>query len=280
MTLILITISLSDSHVSEGDVIFDATQVPGNSGIFDTSMNHGHHPSPVSQSNLSTIIKKSPNGPKSNRTVASPAPSGSNNKSKAVNNKSGQDDEEPSASATAGSKRRRFTSSPVRPWKSPSPSPGLSAEHPHNAYPNHHHAIDSDGQESPSPSATSASLFRHISVIREAPMPILKPQVVSYPHVHSGAVGHHHHPQITPAHHHQLAHHQLNPAHHHHHHHHHPAYHPLVDPYLVDAAAYHLYKNGTPTAATGHMSGSSPPSASQSAAAAAAGAQNPWGSYN
>lgn len=70
-------------------------------------------------------------------------------------------------------KRRRFNSSPVRPWKSPSPPTVCSVP------------VGS------SEVANSASnLLRHISVIRETP-PILKPQVVAptyHPHAH-----HYHH---------------------------------------------------------------------------------------
>lgn len=74
-----------------------------------------------------------------------------------------------------GAKRRRFNSSPVRPWKSPSPPPV--------------------GQVGSSPPSNSASnLLRHISVIRETP-PILKPQVVAPPyHPHA----HHYHHLVDP----------------------------------------------------------------------------------
>lgn len=74
-------------------------------------------------------------------------------------------------------KRRRFTSSPVRPWKSPSP-----ADQTH---------------EDATPHTTPASnLLRHISVIREVP-PVLKPQVMaaSYHHHHTA---HHYHPLVDP----------------------------------------------------------------------------------
>lgn len=94
--------------------------------------------------------------------------------------------EKQSSSSSAGSpaspvsdcKRRRFTSSPVRPWKSPSPSD----HHPH---------------EESTPHTTPASnLLRHISVIRETPA-VLKPQVMaaSYHHHHTA---HHYHPLVDP----------------------------------------------------------------------------------
>ncbi|KAJ6216958.1 hypothetical protein RDWZM_008115 [Blomia tropicalis] len=66
-------------------------------------------------------------------------------------------------------KRRRLNSSPVRPWKSPSPPPPVSSA------------------ES-NVNATGSNLLRHISVIRETP-PILKPQVMAPSPYHA----HHYH---------------------------------------------------------------------------------------
>lgn len=78
----------------------------------------------------------------------------------------------------ADHKRRRFTSSPVRPWKSPSPQSNSS-----------------------DPAATAqvtpaSNLLRHISVIRETP-PILKPQVVP-PAYHVPHAAHHYHHLVDP----------------------------------------------------------------------------------
>ena len=90
-----------------------------------------------------------------------------------------------SSSSSAGSpaspasecKRRRFTSSPVRPWKSPSPAD---------------HSVTEEGTSLASP---ASSLLRHISVIRETP-PILKPQVMAASYHH--ASHHHYHPLVDP----------------------------------------------------------------------------------
>lgn len=106
------------------------------------------------------------------------------------------------------SKRRRYTSSPVRPWKSP---PSHSSDTSSTLCTLNTSNTSSTRPNSASASASASNILRHISVIRETP-PILKPQVV--------APSYHTHPHT---------------AHYHHHHHHH-----LVDPYT----AYHLYKNG------------------------------------
>lgn len=85
----------------------------------------------------------------------------------------------PTVSASEIAKRRRFNSSPVRPWKSPSPPPSVGSV---------------NSVSSPPSSNSTSSLLRHISVIRETP-PILKPQVVSpayHPHAH------HYHPLVDP----------------------------------------------------------------------------------
>ena len=60
-------------------------------------------------------------------------------------------------------KRRRLDSSPVRPWKSPSPPPP------------HSQPISTSTEVNPN---SAPNLLRHISVIRETP-PILKPQVMT-----------------------------------------------------------------------------------------------------
>lgn len=82
------------------------------------------------------------------------------------------------ANPSESAKRRRFNSSPVRPWKSPSP-PSVCP-------------VPVGASEANS----ASSLLRHISVIRETP-PILKPQVVAptyHPHAH------HYHHLIDPYH--------------------------------------------------------------------------------
>ena len=69
-------------------------------------------------------------------------------------------------------KRRRLNSSPVRPWKSPSPpTSSVSAN------------VSESSANQPGP-----NLLRHISVIRETP-PILKPQVMTPSPYHA----HHYH---------------------------------------------------------------------------------------
>lgn len=74
-------------------------------------------------------------------------------------------------------KRRRMNSSPVRPWKSPSP--------PNNSMGS---VIGSSGTNNDSSVNNSPNLLRHISVIRETP-PILKPQVMTPSPYHA----HHYH---------------------------------------------------------------------------------------
>ena len=71
-------------------------------------------------------------------------------------------------------KRRRLNSSPVRPWKSPSPPSIVGNVTPATA--------ESNANQS------GPNLLRHISVIRETP-PILKPQVMTPSPYHS----HHYH---------------------------------------------------------------------------------------
>jgi hypothetical protein len=83
------------------------------------------------------------------------------------------------ASPAGDCKRRRFTSSPVRPWKSPSP------------------AEQSEESGNPHPSTPASSLLRHISVIRETP-PILKPQVMAAASYHHHHAAHHYHPLVDP----------------------------------------------------------------------------------
>ena len=93
------------------------------------------------------------------------------------------EESEPASPSGGDSKRRRYTSSPVRPWKTPSP------------------AVEQGGPGHSSPHPTPASnLLRHISVIRETPIgfhrpadsSILKPQVVTPPY-HPHAAHHYHH---------------------------------------------------------------------------------------
>lgn len=157
--------------------------------------------------------------------------------------------EECEAASPVGSdcKRRRYTSSPVRPWKTPSPAveqatAGVTASvgtGPPGAGSGGGGGGGGGGHGSPHTTPAS-NLLRHISVIRETPIgfhrppdtSILKPQVVTAPY-------------------------HAHPAHHYHH---------LVDPY---AAAYHLYKNGSGTGAP--MTGATAP--------ASAGHSHPWG-YN
>ncbi|XP_054155449.1 protein trachealess-like isoform X2 [Oppia nitens] len=85
-------------------------------------------------------------------------------------------------------KRRRFNSSPVRPWKSPSP-PNVCQTVPQPVPPG---SVTTIGTTSSEAISSASSLLRHISVIRETP-PILKPQVVAptyHPHAH------HYHPLV------------------------------------------------------------------------------------
>lgn len=222
------------------DVILDAGQIPGGASLYDV------HP-PVcltnSQSGLPMTSGPGKRTPKVQRSSPSPAstPTPSN---------SGVRSQEKSrnglTSPNGDSKRRRFTSSPVRPWKSPSPQPMANELH---------HSLQHHSMGSPcggGNSSSASSLLRHISVIRETP-PVLKPQVVAPSYHHQ--IPAHHHPHV--------------PTHHHYH---------LVDPY---AAAYHLYKNGAPvpsnpmTGGTPAITGSSP-----AATAAAAGHPHHWGAYN
>lgn len=149
------------------------------------------------------------------------------------------------------SKRRRFTSSPVRPWRSPSPAGGdihPSAGRPPGLSPVNAASVPASPASSSSNSPSNASnLLRHISVICETP-PIVKPQVVpSYHHAH--------HP----------------PAHHYHHH-------PLVDPYTAYFKDYHIYKNG------GNLNVSSTPTAPVSGPHHhhhhPHHPHHPWGTYN
>ncbi|XP_053203805.1 protein trachealess-like isoform X3 [Panonychus citri] len=169
------------------------------------------------------------------------------------------------------SKRRRYTSSPVRPWKSPSPpsseSPGVGVTVGSNGLANivgGHNLMSSPS--SPGACGSPASnLLRHISVIRETPA-ILKPQVVAPTAAyHAHHIPHHTHPNPHHTHqHHQHTHPHVHPHSHAYHqsppppissqqqqqppppphppsHSTHPHYHHLVDPYT---AAYHIYKTG------------------------------------
>ncbi|CAG2170226.1 unnamed protein product, partial [Oppiella nova] len=93
------------------------------------------------------------------------------------------------AIASDSAKRRRFNSSPVRPWKSPSPPPppNVCQQVVVGA------GVGLGGQESAN---SASSLLRHISVIRETP-PILKPQVVA-PAYHPAHHAHHYHHLVDP----------------------------------------------------------------------------------
>lgn len=241
------------------DVILDAGQIPGGASLYDVhppascsgvSSSHHHH----IQGTIGVPGKRTP---KNHRSSPSPASTPTPNQGRNQQEKSSNG----SPSPNGDPKRRRFTSSPVRPWKSPSPQPMVANELHHHSL--HHHSMGSPTGGGNNPSSAS-NLLRHISVIRETP-PVLKPQVV--------APSSYHHHQI-PAHHHHVPH-VPHPSHHHYHH--------LVDPY---AAAYHLYKNGTP-GPSGPMTGGGVATAitgsSPAAAAAAVTAGHPahhWGAYN
>ncbi|OTF83327.1 neuronal pas domain protein-like protein [Euroglyphus maynei] len=85
----------------------------------------------------------------------------------------------PMESPSDNIKRRRMNSSPVRPWKSPSP--------PNNSMGN---VVPSSTSNESTISSTSPNLLRHISVIRETP-PILKPQVMAPTPYHAHHPYHH-----------------------------------------------------------------------------------------
>lgn len=230
------------------DVILDAGQIPGGASLYDV-----HPPACIANSQIhqggSVLPAMSGPGKRTTKVQrSSPSPA-----STPIPNNPGARSQEKSrngsASPNGDQKRRRFTSSPVRPWKSPSPQPMTSE----------HHSLQHHSMGSPcggGNSSSASSLLRHISVIRETP-PVLKPQVVAPSYHHQ--IPAHHHPHV--------------PTHHHYHH--------LVDPY---AAAYHLYKNGAPvpsnpmTGGTTAITGSSP--AAAAAAAVSAGHPHHWGAYN
>ncbi|KAH7645241.1 neuronal pas domain protein-like protein [Dermatophagoides farinae] len=86
----------------------------------------------------------------------------------------------PMESPSDNIKRRRMNSSPVRPWKSPSP--------PNNSMGNI--VVPSSTANESTVSSTSPNLLRHISVIRETP-PILKPQVMAPTPYHAHHPYHH-----------------------------------------------------------------------------------------
>lgn len=167
-------------------MILDASQLPANSAS-------------SSSSSPSLSSKRSP--PK--RSTPSPASPATSQTSLITHTVQRIKPEDPPSLVTANgspdspmsgsndiSKRRRYTSSPVRPWKSPSPhfisnSTTLCT-------------LNSTNTSSTGPNGAS-NLLRHISVIRETP-PILKPQVVApsyHPH-HHPAHYHHHQPLVDP----------------------------------------------------------------------------------
>ena len=148
------------SGTEQNDVIMDCGQLP--EGTFDLSSS-----SPCITLSKQRTPPRLSRSPSSSPPVTRPARHDKQSSSSSAGSP---------ASPTGDCKRRRFTSSPVRPWKSPSP-----ADHPHD-----------DG----TPHTTPASnLLRHISVIRETP-PILKPQVMAASYHHHAA--HHYHPLVDP----------------------------------------------------------------------------------
>ncbi|XP_074604189.1 protein trachealess-like isoform X2 [Brevipalpus obovatus] len=184
-------------------------------------------------------------------------------------------------------KRRRFTSSPVRPWRTPSPpavdlhSPSSTSMMGSSSRPLHGLSPSCSSSSSHSPSSSSPITTNHH---HQPPPPPPHPSHLSHPSHPSHP--HHHHqsnhllrhisviretppivkPQILPP-----------PYHHTHHPHPHTAhYHPLVDPYSAYFKDYtHLYKNGgnlpTPTApSTNPVAG--PPHHHHH--------HHPWGAYN
>lgn len=232
------------------DVILDAGQIPGGASLYDV------HPSTCLASSSHHQGTMTTGGPGKRTTKvqrSSPSPASTPTPSNTgVNSRIQEKSNNGSSSPNGDSKRRRFTSSPVRPWKSPSPQPMASDMHLHHSLQHHSMGSPSGGGNN----SSASSLLRHISVIRETP-PILKPQVVAPSYHHQ--IPAHHHPHV--------------PTHHHYHH--------LVDPY---AAAYHLYKNGAPvpsnpmTGGASTITGSSP--AAAAAAAVSAGHPHHWGAYN
>lgn len=142
-------------------MIMDSSQMPGGAHLIQTPI--------VVSSKRNKLRSVSP---------PTPTPSRSARQSEAASHPDSPD----SAHNGADSKRRRFTSSPVRPWKSPSPQSNSSIEPPPGVVP----------QVTP-----ASNLLRHISVIRETP-PILKPQVVAPSYHVPHAAHHHYHHLVDP----------------------------------------------------------------------------------
>lgn len=148
-------------------------------------------PSPT-ESNSQNSLSQNGNSHSShshNSQITAATNSHSTNSQQTVN---GSPDSDSIDRVNEGAKRRRFNSSPVRPWKSPSPPTQVS----HIT-----HQTNQTGASGGSPGTGSnlnvnvnsaSNLLRHISVIRETP-PILKPQVVP-PAYHP----HHYHHLVDP----------------------------------------------------------------------------------
>ncbi|KAI1291745.1 Protein trachealess [Halotydeus destructor] len=172
--IIMINYVISGMEVE--DVIMDANQLPGACPLLNDSTGPKRQLSQSKQNNGSSPCPTPPS-----RVRPEPA-------SSVQSQHSSESPDSPQTGGGPDSKRRRFTSSPVRPWKSPSP---------HNSNPStpgHDHSQSGSPQVTPS----ASNLLRHISVIRETP-PVLKPQVVTPPyHAHHHHAAHHYHHLVDP----------------------------------------------------------------------------------
>ncbi|KAF7489442.1 Protein trachealess [Sarcoptes scabiei] len=157
-------------------VIMDSCQL-GQKVITSTPMtkirsglkkSHSHASSPEIKLNntLSSSQISSNDGNQNSRLSVVPAPSSSSSSSSTRPTASPKH-ETSVRSSTENIKRRRLNSSPVRPWKSPSPQPNSSGS-----------ILGAGNTNESNLSNNSPNLLRHISVIRETP-PILKPQVMT-----------------------------------------------------------------------------------------------------
>ncbi|RWS15018.1 protein trachealess-like isoform X5 [Dinothrombium tinctorium] len=173
----IITINYVISGIEYEDVIMDASQLPG--GLTSSCST----PPLPSKGSSPKATSPSPSPPPQQQfqsqsqqrqhRQANPRPSSIQMTNGSPISPLGQNNNEVA-------KRRRFTSSPVRPWKSPSP-PSTNA------------MVEGDGNGSSQANTPASNLLRHISVIRETP-PILKPQVVAPPyHPHAHHPAHYHH---------------------------------------------------------------------------------------
>ncbi|RWS31803.1 protein trachealess-like isoform X5 [Leptotrombidium deliense] len=170
----IITINYVISGIEFEDVIMDASQLP-------TGITSSASTPPLPSKGSPKATSPSPSPPPSQKQFQSQRQQRHGNQRSSIQMTNGSPISPLNSNTNEVAKRRRFTSSPVRPWKSPSPPSSNQT------------MVDSDANGSSQASTPASNLLRHISVIRETP-PILKPQVVAptyHPHAHHPAHYHH-----------------------------------------------------------------------------------------